>query len=721
MPRKQPPIVQAPPPPPGLETPDQTIQAQPVSMEPSQDVQTMPPNGTASDQQPANGQLPLDPEMLTQWRDEVTRAQRRRDVYKKSWEENLKDYTPDYANDNWGNEINPGKVFYQVEQKKAQLFFDTPEVILTPPQTPEVDPKLLDAVSVEQRALNTALGRDGINAKRLVDKVLFDLLCPAGEGCTKIGITRITSPQPQPPHAVTGQVPTGPDGQPATVDVPIFQELFWERFSPMKMLKPSGFHDTEWDKAPWLGVEFSLPLPLAKRQFNLPPDFHVVTSRDERRFKSPTGGDEQDGVQELVTGQEIWYKAAFYDETVLHPQFFRQLVLIDGMDQPAVHRDSPYQFKDPNGGLTKDSLIGNVIHPLTVRDLSDQAFIPSDTMVTRPLIRELSKFRTQLIEHRDASIPVRFAREGTITATTLAQIVRAPFGSIIPLPDEEYNKPGDPVKIMSPGAYSRDNFQSQDVIERDIERALAIGANQTGTKQQTGTTATETALIDRATTVRMKAERNRVMEWYVAGVRKLDALRQHFQDQPSMALGRYGYAIKPDSGQHLDEAEERKNALDAYNFLAKAPIDHLALLRELLPKLNLDPALVQPPPPPPPPMPEPPKISIAIRGDDLNPLAPQYQNVVVLLAKANIQLPPAGPSPLLPPGSPGAPPMLGPPMGPPQLGAGPPPGPSPAMPPAPQQPAPHPGTAPTADLVNRHQAQESGLPQGLGGLARRPT
>src|SRR6185436_13598452 len=133
--------------------------------------------------------------------------------------------------------------------------------------------------------------------------------------------------------------------------------------------------------------------------------------------------------------------------------------------------------------------------------------------------------------------------------------------------------------------------------------------------------------------------------------------------------------------------------------------------RELFPHLHLDPSLVQPPQPPPP---EQPKISIAIRGDDLNPFAPQYGNVVLLLAKANIQLPPAPPPTgvpgMPPPGMPGLPPG-GPPLGsPPSLPVVPPQG---ALP-------PHPGTAPTADLVNRHQAQESGQPQGIGGLARRP-
>jgi hypothetical protein len=110
-----------------------------------------------------------------------------------------------------------------------------------------------------------------------------------------------------------------------------------------------------------------------------------------------------------------------------------------------------------------------------------------------------------------------------------------------------------------------------------------------------------------------------------------------------------------------------------------------------------------------------PKISVIIRGEDLNPFMPQYQNIVELLAKANIQLPPAGPAPLLPPGQPGQPPQTGRPLPPGALPAG------PIGHPLPVGPIGHPGMAPTADLVNRHQAEESGQPQGFGGLARKPS
>ncbi|RPJ82870.1 MAG: hypothetical protein EHM13_08340 [Acidobacteria bacterium] len=62
---------------------------------------------------------------------------------------------------------------------------------------------------------------------------------------------------------------------------------------------------------------------------------------------------------------------------------------------------------------------------------------------------------------------------------------------------------------------------------------------------------------------------------------------------------------------------------------------------------GLDPQrIVKPPAPPPPPPPEDkPKLSIALKGDDLNPFAPQYANVLTLLKLYDVDegLQPPGP------------------------------------------------------------------------------
>jgi hypothetical protein len=121
---------------------------------------------------------------------------------------------------------------------------------------------------------------------------------------------------------------------------------------------------------------------------------------------------------------------------------------------------------------------------------------------------------------------------------------------------------------------------------------------------------------------------------------------------------------------------------------------------------GLDPTkIIKPPmPPPPPPPPEKPKLSIAIKGDDLNPLMPQYANVVALLRMYDVDKM-AAPGPALP--------------GPPEAASGGPGGPRPSSPPA--RPGGPPGGAPRpvramrpVPPVNQHDADLTGQMTGPG-------
>ncbi len=159
---------------------------------------------------------------------------------------------------------------------------------------------------------------------------------------------------------------------------------------------------------------------------------------------------------------------------------------------------------------------------------------------------------------------------------------------------------------------SRENFQSQDVIERDLTKVNTLSANQVGAEAEGDHSATEMTYVQRNADVRMQAE------------------------QP---LTGYSYDIKPDSGMHVDAAADRKFALDRYNLLRKDDlVDANYLVTELAPALRLDPTRMLKPPPPP--HPETPKTSVIVKGEDLSPLSPQYTNMVELLKQIGIQLTP---------------------------------------------------------------------------------
>lgn len=698
------------------------------------------PDPTAPNVSPG-APIPLTVDQMGVWWDRVEKSRTRRKLVEDEWQMNLDQYNgrplADRPKKDW---VNPNTDFADVEQKKSQLFFQTPEVHCIPKEPLANGHE--QTVLIKQAVLNDKLGPNGVDAKRLMDKVIFDCLCPSGWGASKIGYDVTTAP-------VTTSQPDPMTGLPveSVVDVPVYEEYFWKHFSPKKLLVPDDYFDNEYDGAAWIGMEFSQPLISAKRKYHLPDDFTAANNVDVNVFNQANGANAPDGDGNLVTGVEIWYKAALEDESVFHPEWQRKLVLIDGMrEQPASHVDSPYQTLDPRGRLTADSMIGYPIHVLTIRDLTDSAYIRSDCSMTRDLVDQLAKFLTTQVQQRDTAIPLRLVDEGIITKTVMDKITAGEYGSFIPLPAGSLNPP--PIVEMSRAQYPRENFEGQNRIERQLAKTLALDSNQQGAQTDSSRTATELTLVQNNANVRLKAERNRAVSYYLAGVRKFDSLLQRFATEPDITqivgpdgdaqfhewdnktiAGRYAYAIKPDSGIDIDEATARKQALDSYNFLGKDPlVNRSYLISELAPALHLDPQKLKAPPPPPP-VPDKPSISFAFKGDDLmnamavavmieggiNITAEMIRSAHVLIQTGTgVPAPPESPAPGvpgMPPAPPAPPPMLSP-------AAPRPGGPTGGSPSAPAAPA-HPGAMPKTALVNDHAAKLTGAISGAPNLPQR--
>jgi hypothetical protein len=679
--------------------------------------------------------LPMTTEQMGIWWARVERARARRDVVTEEWQKNINAYEgKPLATAPTSDWVNPNTDFADVEQKKAQLFFTTPEIHCIPQEPASTGQEA--TILIKQAVLNDKLGPNGVDAKRVMDKTIFDVLCPAGWGATKIGYDVTTRPVTQSiPHPIPGMPPIE-----QTIDVPVYEEWFWEHFSPKKLLVPDDYHDNVFDKAPWLGMEFSLPLIAAKRQFKLPDDFTSTSGEDPYIFEDAQGSGSskvRPQSRDLVTGVEIWYRAADEDETVFHPELFRKLVLIDGLsDRPATHRDSPYQSLDAQGRLTADSMVGNPIHVLTIRDVTDSAYIRSDCSMTRDLVDQLSKFLTTQTKQRDTAIPMRLVDEGVITPDVMQKITNGDYGSFIPIPEGRLEPP--PIVEIARAQYPRENFEGQARIERQLAKTLALDSNQSGATDATNRTATELTIVQNNASVRLKGERNRVIQFFLAGVRKFDSLLQRFATDTSVVqivgpdgakefkawnrltiAGRWAYDIKPDSGNDLDEATARKQALDTYNFLGKDPlVDRSYLIGELAPALHLDPQRLKAQPKPP--QPDRPTLGFSFKGEDLlNPLcvAVMIQGGVsitpdmisqahtLIQTATGIPAPPIAPAP----GIPGMPPTTPTPQN---------PGPPHPPPPAPPQPG-HPGAMPRGDLVSEHAAQHTGAIPGAPSLPQR--
>lgn len=566
------------------------------------------------------------------WRTEVERSQRDRQTHESDWDENLRYYTgqplttvpvTDYVNVNVD--------FYQVEQKLAQLFYETPDLQIEAKTPLEGQDAWLQ---LHRRVLNELLSPDETDALRTVLAAIKNCLCTAGIGPTILGF-QPTTREIQPPPQFGALL-----GLKTPIQVPIHQALYWTAFSPKKLLIPADFHESDWDAAPWLGMEFRLPLTVARREFGLPPDFTGTNIRDEHILNAEARTADPSGLN-YVDGQVIWYKTAVFDETEIHPDLYSELVLIDGLDAPARHRPSPHQRVGPQGQLTPDSLMGNPIHPLTIRDVPDSAFTPSDSQMTRPLVKELCLFRTQMVKERDANRPKFGYDSEKLTPETVAKLEKGEVGDMIPL---EGGALAQGIQsIMAPfttGSSPRQTYMANDYITRDIAKTLALDATNVGVRDDTARTATEIASVDRSANVRLDAERRQVLRWYLKGVQKLSALSLRYLpnsgllteilgQQAAMAwqqgaqqaqVTRMGFSVKPDSQIRLDASQERKFKLSVYQMVAQDPnVVRVELLKELLAACGYDPqkVVVEKLPSK---TPEP-NISFRFSGDDLaNPM-----------------------------------------------------------------------------------------------------
>lgn len=620
-----------------------------------------------------------DEAMVQEWWSEIDAADRVAQPWRKWWEANLEAYAPKPTTDpkKYGEDINTNRDFTLVEQKRAQLFFQTPEVSVKPSPLMEGQG---DVLLTHQHIINEILGPDRVDAISMIDRTLFDLLCPAGMGVTKMGYESVTQTVMQAvpvPDPMTGAPAVDPmTGQPMTVEqpvpVPIFERLYWEQVSPLKLVVPADWHSTEFDKAPWVGMRFSMTLAEAKQRYQLPDDFESSggSCGATLHFEHGAASDE---AKKPVEGVEIWYRAALKDPNVLHPERIRLLVLIKGIDQPIIHRDSPYQDVDPNtGALTPQSMRGYPIHILTTRSMTDSAFVMSDCSMSRPQVNELNKFREQQIRMRDSNIPLRVYNAEIVPPEVGEKLRVGDYGTgLIGMP-AEFFAGAENIKEIAKATYPRENFTFEQKQDADISRTHAMDANQAGIQNETARTATELQLVQSNSNVRLDKERAKVLHWYIKGVTKFSCLVQRFLtvEQAAQIVGQQraqqwaevmpkvpsslAFTAAPDSALRLDAAQRRKMGLETYAFLRNDPkVNTDAVLKDVVfPALGLDSRSVAPPPKPEPPKPEPPKVSISIKGDDLNPMVPQYPGVLIMLKATGVdtsQLPqPVSPQPFQP-------------------------------------------------------------------------
>lgn len=620
--------------------------------------------------------IPLTEDKLEHWRKEVERARKVREsaADRFDWEGNLDRYAPKDAKKSAG-QVNVGADFADVERKKAALFYASPDVSLVPddpdqplaaPQPPQPGqpapppPPTLGSVTLaHQDLLNELVGPDFLNIKATVLKCLQDVLLVSGVGAVQVGYTAITETVDVPvPDPMTGQPAVDPatgELQAQATPIPIHEEFFVSRLSPMALLMPADFRDTDVRNAPWIGYDFQKPESAVKSWLGLPDEMELPAGQEKpylRKDEDAAGEGDR-----LVSGCYIEYKSALAGLSK-HPQAVHCLVLIDGIDEPVKHAPSAHQSFDDMGRLSPDSLRGFSIVPLWIRDLPDSAWVPSDSSITGPLTRELNTFRTQIIEQRDSAKQVILYDSSLIDPDAAAKIAKGEINQMIPVVEGALTRGVDSImKQVATAQLGRESYLGQDYIAGDREKILGVSANQQGGTTNTKRSATEVSTIQRNTEARFNQEQARVLEWYLSVVRVLDALVLRHGDerlsvsilgprkgglwaQFKMALaGGYRHSLRVDSGKYLDIEAERRQLLQFYQMTRQDPlVNPRPLMRKLLQAWGIDPqeGIVEPKPATPPP----PQAAFSLRGEDLSPLSAQFPIAIKIAQQGGWQITP---------------------------------------------------------------------------------
>ena len=557
--------------------------------------------------------------------------------------------------------------YEKTEQKRHQLFFRVPELRLrahprTRREAESSGRDLTKAVAIFREVLQRLAGPKGLHTKALLDALIFDLLCPAGLAACKVGYERFEDgqipqrtgamiPDPtfqQAPGTVLGLRPA--PLIPEVVHVPnvVAEQYYASRISPGHLLVPSDFTGNVYHRdAPWLAYDFWLARHEADRRgWRLPSDLRGSSLDDDDRLVelAQTGSRE-----DQLKCREIWCYAQRIYPGVAHPHRIQRIVFVEGVQEPVLLHDSRDQVFDARGRLT-GGIRTLPIKVLTLRYVSDTWCPPSDCEITQKLADELSEGHTMMVVHRRKAIPMRemdIQRVPDERIRTLIQ--KGEYYDIIPK-----DGPEPVLTEMALSRFPRENFAFHDYGMASVDRAWAMGANQQGVRETTTRTATELALMQRATENRLSGEQGAVIAFWleimetVAQLVQLRADREDYVEivgeggartieawDKTTIPGEYLFDVVPDSSARPDAAHDRDLALNRYNLVRNDPqINGAELLRSTLEQWSADEVerLIQAPSPPT----ERPRISLSLKGENLNPAAPEYPNVLALLAASGI-------------------------------------------------------------------------------------
>jgi hypothetical protein len=578
------------------------------------------------------------------------------------------------------------------KQKAALLNFQLPKIVAMA-SIPELAPKQAAVTA----AVNEVLRKEA-RAAYMIDECLADAINASGIGVSVLGvderieeveIEQAGQPETDPLTGmpaidpVTGGPVLGPPTMVPTKRL-VSRRFYWDRVSPANFLWPVEFTGSDWEQAPWLGMDDFPKVAEVRRQYgddvagratvagSSDGDAPTESSPNETLATDVMDPESEGAIStQSVRRTTIYYKAAKYDSSVLHPDALHRLVFIDGVDTPVIDEALPWQEwqaeipEEPAGvdpmtgqptpgnpgrpGYFK-GLTGFPIRVLTLTYVSDLSVPPSDSQAGRPQVRELIRSRSQMLRMRDSSLPLRWYDVNRIDEDVIESMRRGEYNDMIPS-----NGPGDrSFGEVARATFPRENFQFQSILNNDLDRSWSLSNNSLAVTNTGKKSATEINAISGASQVRLDYEKSRVSRVIAEGAAVLFGLMQLVANRamyvplvgpggaevlsrvvPTEIDGPFSFTFMSDSSDRVDPLARQDRVLKLWNLTAQSPnVNRKALLEEMYTAHGLDTSkiLVDEPPSGPPP----PNVNFAFKGEDLlNPMA------VAVMNKAGYKLEPA--------------------------------------------------------------------------------
>ncbi len=514
--------------------------------------------------------------------------------------------------------------------KQASLFSQVPKArIVHSPATLD-QPWILNL----ETKCNDTLVLGGIESA--MDEVLPDVINAAGIGGVLVSYEAIMQdrevpsidpatipPEFQQEYQEMGTV----DGQPIEMEIvptPVDHRYSVTRLSPADLLWPINFFGSDFDNAPWIGRSGRISWPLAMSRFGLAEEDKERCLGDDRTVLDKlTHDQEKDRIipDELVSFDEIFYKAFEYHSEAESFSVINHLVFVDGKEDPVVNEQWQGQKLDEeNGGVTGATKFP--IRILTLAYITDETIPPSDTAMGRPQANELNKSRSQMIMQRDRNIPVRWMNINRVDPTIQVQLMRGTWSGIIPVNGRGDDVLGEVAKSNMP----QEDFTFDQITKADLGEVWSLGPNQLGSGAGVETKG-EGDTIQSNFQTRLGRERAKVGKFFCSIAEVLTGLLVLYEDPSQFGEGfdpsitkTLSYSILSDSTVLLDANQRLEKIMNFVNFAGKSGFLNVEpVLKEAAQLVGLDPSVIQAPQPKPP---VEPNISLRFTGsEDLtNPL-----------------------------------------------------------------------------------------------------